>query len=216
MNPQNFMLMEICLLPTILIACGGSSSKKLYPLDDTFSDFSTGLIGNTNTSNNMTVLNTSICKTDETMKTFTDYETSSTCITYGGKSDYMGINSLEECKSITFVYRFRQDTYDGDILFRPFIRFYADSIANMTTVLYSKPYLGLNNYIDTTSGFTSIYPATYKGSSCIYYHTLNNDEITQLALHMKPRFLAKAYRLDGDTSTTTMTAYFNGYLVFEI
>lgn len=206
----------------------GGTKERIYPLDNTVR---TGLacVGHISGGHTAAVLNTCICKTDETMTTFTDYSSSNSAHLL----ENIGVNSLTECKSVTFCYRLKQTTYDGDILLRPFVWFglHSNSFSESTPVMYDadhvsiygRPVLNGYAYSDSTSGFTATYKASYKGKYASYRHKLTDDEIARLNELLStmgvayPRFLCKMFRLDGGTDIITdMTAYFGGYLVFEV
>lgn len=173
--------------------------------------------------------NPTLCETDEGMKTSNSVIAEN--VSFTSLKETLGISSFKECKSITFCYRFRQNTYDVDVLLRPYVLF-ADvrtntaltNFRNNENYMFNTSLNGINNYLVTsTNGFKVSYPSSIKGKTLIGKHALEDYEIERLdnITEGNPYYLCLMYDKTTSVSGTTcftkgITAYFGGYFVFEL
>ena len=203
----------------------GNNSKKLVTATNTSASYGNciGMLRTTSSGQP----NSSLYSTDESHSEFTLL----------GKyylrnlKSALNIDSFLECKSIYYVTRFKQNTYNGDLLIKPFIFFGRSStnyssidkvmglVAGTTTY-----YAGIGNETaDTTdNGFCYVYKSSNKGKTVQHVAKFNETHIDDLERESSvntayyPYFLCKAFKTDASANTITATAYYGGYLLFEI
>lgn len=210
---------------SIGITFGGAKKYKIYPKNTNANSniMALNYVGNTSTINTQAYLTPVLCEIDETMKTVSDAK-----LTTGSLyavQNYLGINSFKECKSVTYCFRFKQTNYDGDIILRPFMIFPVnnDGSGGIRNTNVTGSNIGINNYmsLNTSNGFTVNCLASYKGKTVFWRRALDDTALNRLdnfcSLACYPRPLCKMFRADDETTEISgITAYFGGYLVFEM
>lgn len=164
------------------------------------------------------VRNTYCCETNKAYSEFTDLGAIKQLV---GAFNYLPISSLSECKNVYYVTRFKQTTYDGDLLIKPFIRL-GGSI-NASTKLLGANVQGIGNKSadNTDEGFSYVCPSSYKGKTVVQKVKLSDEQVEALDLqggfpaHF-PDFLCKAFKTDDSTTATKATAYYGGFLLLEV
>lgn len=199
---------------TYITAMWGSSSRTLCNSANT-GDMKAYCIGNIPSSSNPR--KTYCCGTNENHSEFTDL---------GGIEklseafDYLPIDSFSECKNVYHVARFKQTTYESDLLIKPFIRL--GSTIGTTTKLLGNNITGIGNKSadSTDEGLSFTYLSAYKGKTVAYKVKLSDNQVATLDFYKEknyyPDFLCKAFKTDDSTTTTKATAYYAGYLLLEL
>lgn len=200
---------------TNINAAWGGSNKKLCDSTNTkdTASYCIGKIASSSYPRNMYC-----CGTNEKSSEFTDLGSMKSLYS---AFDYLPINSFLECKNIYYVARFKQTTYDGDLLIKPFIKFML-GYANTTTKCLGKAVAGIGNVSadSTDEGLSFVCPSSYKGKTVI--HTVKLSEFQKESLDIYTRkkynvdFMCKAFKMDDSTNITTATAYYGGYLLLEV
>lgn len=199
----------------VISATWGNSSKRLLTSTNTTA-YPTSCIGNTSGANR----NTYCCETNKAYSEFTDLGAISLL---GGAFNYLPISSLLECKNVYYVARFRQNTYDGDLLIKPFIRV-GGSIKTTTNLLgTSVSGIGNKSADNTDEGFSFMYLSSDKGKIRAHKAKLSDKQVKLLdnyaglsSGNYYPDFLCKAFKTDDSTTATTATAYYGGFLLLEV
>lgn len=188
----------------------GNASKKLCCSTDTNAK-PTYCIGNTASRNAY------CCETNETYSEFTDL---GAIIKLNEAFNYLPISNFSECKNVYYVTRFKQTTYDGDLLIKPFIKLSVS--INTRDQLLGNNILGVGNKSadSTDEGFSFAYPSSYKGKTAVHKTKLSDGQVQTLDFYKNtskyPYFLCKAFKTDDSTTATTATAYYGGYLLLEV
>lgn len=193
----------------------GGSNRNLCASTNT-SAFPASCIGNVSG----TKRNTYCCETNKAYSEFTDLGAISLL---GGAFNYLPINSLLECKNVYYVARFRQNTYDGDLLIKPFIRL-GGGIPTTTNLLgTSVPGIGNKSADNTDEGFSFMYLSSDKGKIRVHKSKLSDTQVKSLnnyaglsSGNYYPDFLCKAFKTDDSTTSTKATAYYGGFLLLEV
>ena len=175
----------------------------------------TSCIGNTSG----TKRNTYCCETNKAYLEFTDLGSISLL---GGAFNYLPISSLLECKNVYYVARFQQNTYDGDLLIKPFIR--VGGSIKTTTKLLGTSVSGIGNKSadNTDEGFSFMYRSSDKGKIRVHKSKLSDTQVKLLnnyagsSSSFYPDFLCKAFKTDDSTTATKATAYYGGFLLLEV
>ena len=195
---------------TTITGMWGNASKKLCCSTDTNAK-PTYCIGNTASKN------TYCCETNETYSEFTDL---GAIIKLNEAFNYLPISNFSECKNVYYVTCFKQTTYDGDLLIKPFIKLSVS--INIRDQLLGNNILGVGNKSagSTDEGFSFAYPSSYKGKIAVHKTKLSDDQVQTLDFYKNtskyPYFLCKAFKTDDSTNITTATAYYGGYLLLEV
>lgn len=188
----------------------GNASKKLCCSTDTNAK-PTYCIGNTASRNAY------CCETNETYSEFTDL---GAIIKLNEAFNYLPISNFSECENVYYVTRFKQTTYDGDLLIKPFIKLSVS--INTRDQLLGNNILGVGNKSadSTDEGFSFAYPSSYKGKTAVHKTKLSDGQVQTLDFYKNtskyPYFLCKAFKTDDSTTATTATAYYGGYLLLEV
>ena len=196
----------------------GGTNRKLYPQTDTEVKLYPA-IGN----NGKSLVNLSLCPVNSidfkmgTLLSITKLEDA---------LSYMSISSFTECTNVYYVARFQQNTYDGDLMIKPFmLQCYASALA------YNKKYfdysgigvdgIGNREAGNSNEGLSFLYPASARGKTLQVKAKLDDAMVSRLDRYAKNnsgdlRFFCKAFKTDDSTAITRATAYFGGYLLFEM
>ena len=127
----------------------------------------------------------------------------------------MGVESLTQCNAVYYVTQFRNDTYLGDIFVKPFIR--TASFRYDSNTLGSSSYGIGTEYADSTpNDFCWTYEEAYKGTTIRKMFQLTDEQITEIESSDTTTFLCMPYKTNSDTSGSTATLYYGGYLLFEV
>lgn len=169
-------------------------------------------IGNTSKS-----INTYCCETNETYSESTDL---GAIKQLNEAFNYLPISNFSECKNVYYVAKFKQTTYDGDLLIKPFITL-ASTISAYTALLGDDiDGVGNKSANSTDEGFSFAYPSSYKGKIALHETKLSDDQVQNLDFYKNtnkhPYFFCKAFKTDNSVGTTTATAYYGGFLLLEI
>ena len=157
------------------------------------------------------------CETNETYSEFTDL---GAIAMLNRAFNYLHISNFSECKNVYYVARFKQTTYDGDLLIKPFIRI-GMSIGVSTKLLgIAANGIGNKSADSTDEGFSFSYLSSYKGKTVEHKAKLSDKQVQSLDIYNDqgnyPNFLCKAFKTDDSTTATTATAYYGGYLLLEV
>ena len=196
---------------TTIFGVWGSGRKKLCSSTNE-GIYSSVCIGNTSNSRN-----TYCCETNETHSESTDLGAINRL---NEAFNYLPISNFSECKNVYYVAKFKQTTYDGDLLIKPFITL-ASTISAGTTLLGNNINgIGNKSANNTDEGFSFAYPASYKGKIALHKTKLSDDQVQNLDFIKNTNkhlyFFCKAFKTDNSTGTTTATAYYGGFLLLEI
>lgn len=196
---------------TEIFVLWGGKGKKLCSSTNT-GIFSSVCIGNTSNSRN-----TYCCETNETRSESTDLGAINRL---NEAFNYLPISNFSECKNVYYASRFKQTTYDGDLLIKPFIRL-APTISTSSALLGdNKDGVGNKSASSTDEGFSFAYPSSYKGKIAFHKTKLSDDQVQNLDFYKNTNnhlyFFCKAFKTDNSTGTTTATAYYGGFLLLEI
>ena len=157
------------------------------------------------------------CETNETYSEFTDL---GAIAMLNRAFNYLHISNFSECKNVYYVARFKQTTYDGDLLIKPFIRI--GMSIGVSTKLLGNVANGIGNKSadSTDEGFSFSYLSSYKGKTVEHKAKLSDKQVQSLDIYNDqgnyPDFLCKAFKTDDSTTATTATAYYGGFLLLEV
>lgn len=162
-------------------------------------------------------INTYCCETNETYSESTDL---GAIKQLNEAFNYLPISNFSECKNVYYVAKFKQTTYDGDLLIKPFITL-ASTISDYTALLGDDiDGVGNKSANSTDEGFSFAYPSSYKGKIALHETKLSDDQVQNLDFckntNKHPYFFCKAFKTDNSTGTTKATAYYGGFLLLEI
>lgn len=198
---------------TDITAMWGGSRRSLRASTDA-GVLKTNCIGNVTG----TKRHTYCCETNKAYSEFTDL---GAIYLLGEAFNYLPISSFSECKNVYYVARFKQTTYDGDLLIKPFIRL-GGSIG-VSTKLLGNNIAGIGNKSadSTDEGFSFMYLSSYKGKIEVHKAKLSDEQVEVLGKYAGlsthfPDFLCKAFKTDDSTTAKTATAYYGGFLLLEV